>query len=309
MRVIFMGSPEFALPSLHVLAQDFDLVGVITQPDRPAGRGRRLTSSPVKLAALDLGISPLQPRRLSDPEVLIYLKQLDPHLIIVTAFGQILPSSILDLPPFGCINVHASLLPRWRGAAPVQAAILHGDHETGVTIMKMDPGLDTGPIISQKPVPILPQETGGDLSMRLASLGAKLLQETLTPYCNGKLHTIPQDDSLATSAPLLRKSDGILDWRKPSTSLHLQVRAYEPWPRSFFQWQNQRIAVRKARSQLDLIVNVGEVVRFADHPAVGTPLGALVLEIVHPPGRKPIPGNAFLNSAPSFLGSVLELPS
>ena len=309
MRVIFMGSPDFALPSFHVLAQDFDLVGVVTRPDRPAGRGRRLTASPIKLASLEIGVSPLQPRSLSSPEVLVSLRQLEPDVIVVAAYGQILPLSILELPPYGCINVHASLLPRWRGAAPIQASILHGDLETGVTIMKMDQGLDSGPIISQLSVPIHPEETGGELSTRLAALGAKLLQETITPYCSGNLPLIPQNDSLATSAPMLKKSDGMLDWRKSSSSLHFQVRAFEPWPRSYFHWQNQRIAVRKVQSQLDLAVGIGDVVRVGDLPAVGTSAGVLVLEIVQPPGRKPIPGDAFLNGSPSFLGSSLELPS
>ncbi len=309
MRVIFMGSPEFALPTLRILSQGFDLVGVVTQPDRPSGRGRKLSSSPVKLACMDLGISPLQPKRLSDPTVQAEIQRLAPHVIVVAAFGQILPPSILEIPSCGCVNVHASLLPRWRGAAPIQAAILHGDSETGVTIMKMDAGLDTGPIVSRLATPILPEETGGALSARLASLGAELLKETLTPFCEGQIAPNPQDDDLATSAPMLTKSDGFLDWRKPAATLYLQVRAYEPWPGSFFHWQNQRIVVRMARALAMDDAVIGKVSLVGHLPVVGTSSGALSLEIVQPAGRKSMPGDAFLNGSPSFLDCTLDPPS
>ncbi|HEY70256.1 MAG TPA: methionyl-tRNA formyltransferase [Anaerolineae bacterium] len=307
MRVIFMGSPDFALPTLRVLSQGFDLIGVVTQPDRPSGRGRKIASSPVKLASLDLGITPLQPKRLSDPAIQSQLQRLEPQVIVVAAFGQILPPSVLEIPSCGCVNVHASLLPRWRGASPTQAAILHGDMDTGVTIMKMDAGLDTGPIISKVSTPILPEETGGGLSARLASLGAQLLQETLTPYCEGQVSPVPQNDALATSAPMLTKLDGILDWGKPAAALALQVRAFEPWPRSFFQWQDRRIVVRKAHSLPMDDVAVGRVSLAGYLPVVGTSSGGLVLEILQPAGRKPMPGDAFLNGSPSFLGCNLEL--
>ena len=174
-RIVFMGSPGFALPTLKALADHFPVVGVVTQPDRPAGRGRHLQPPPVKTLAQSMGLPLIQPQRLQDPDAMARLRAWAPELIVVAAFGQILRPEVLNLPPYGCLNVHASLLPRWRGAAPVQAAILHGDPETGVTIMKMDPGLDTGPIISQRATRIGSEDTGGALSDRLARLGAQLL--------------------------------------------------------------------------------------------------------------------------------------
>ncbi|HEY5902380.1 MAG TPA: methionyl-tRNA formyltransferase, partial [Anaerolineales bacterium] len=181
-RLVFMGSPDFALPTLRALSERYQVVGVVTQPDRPSGRGRGLTPPPVKTLALELGLPLIQPERLRLPDAMEALRTFAPDLIVVAAFGQILKPSVLDLPRYGCINVHASLLPRWRGAAPINAAILHGDHETGVTIMRMDPGLDTGPILSQAAIPIGPDETAGELYERLSMLGAELLIETLPGY-------------------------------------------------------------------------------------------------------------------------------
>ncbi len=209
-----MGSPAFALPTLEVLATNYNLVGVVTQPDRPAGRGRALTPPPVKEKALEKGVAVIQPRRISSPEALDQLQIWSPDLIVVAAFGQILKTAVLDLPPEGCVNVHASLLPRWRGGAPIQAAILNGDRETGVTIMQMDAGLDTGPIISQEAIPIQPEDTGGSMDSRLAQLGANLLQATLPEFLAGNLLPQPQAEDQATFAPLLAKQDGLLDFNE-----------------------------------------------------------------------------------------------
>jgi len=187
LRIVFMGSPDFAIPSLNVLAENYTVVGVVTQPDRPAGRGRDLTPPPVKVLAQQHGLPFIQPDKLRQPEALEQLRLWHPDLIVVAAFGQILRTEVLDLPKWGCLNVHASLLPCWRGAAPVQAAILHGDDQTGITLMRMDPGVDTGPIISQRALSILPQDTAGSLGKRLAVLGAELLIETLPAYLNGQI--------------------------------------------------------------------------------------------------------------------------
>jgi methionyl-tRNA formyltransferase len=308
MRVVFMGSPDFALPSLHILAQDHELVAVVTQPDRPAGRGRKLAAPPVKIAALQLGIPVLQPISLKDADMPTQLKHHLPDVIVVAAYGKILPPAILELPPHGCVNVHASLLPRWRGGAPAQAAILHGDQETGVSIMRMDAGLDTGPIIAQRRTDILPDEIGGALSSRLASLGAELLAETLSPYCSGDIALCPQDDEQATFAPLLKKSDGLLDWRKTSLILYRQVRAFEPWPGSFFCWKDRRIAVRKAHSTPMDSAIPGRVTMTDDLPSIGTEAGLLVLDVIQPAGRKPMPASSFLHGAPDFAEAKLDVP-
>ncbi len=207
-RTVFMGSPEFAMPTLRILAERMPVAGVVTQPDRPAGRGRTLTPPPVKALAEELGLPLIQPRRLREPEAMQQLLDWKPELIIVAAFGQILRAEILELPAYGCVNVHASLLPRWRGAAPIHAAILSGDTQSGVTIMRMDAGIDTGPILSQKAVPILPDDTTASLGERLAQLGAELVAQTLPDYLNGKIKPVAQDEFTGqkpTYAPMLKK--------------------------------------------------------------------------------------------------------
>ncbi len=205
LTIVFMGSPDFSVPSLQMLAKHHRIIGVVTQPDRPAGRGRTLTPPPIKQAADDLELPVIQPKRLREPEAMEQLRQWKPDLIVVAAFGQILRPEVLDLPPLGCVNVHASLLPRWRGAAPIQASILQGDEQTGVTIMLMDPGVDTGPIIQQMATRIRPKETAGELSGRLAELGASLLSDTLPGYLSGKLIPQPQDNAQANYAAVLKK--------------------------------------------------------------------------------------------------------
>ena len=196
-RIVFMGSPEYALPALRLLDQTYQVAGVVTQPDRPAGRGRTLAPPPVKQLAEELGLPVMQPKRLREPESFAQLLAWQPDLIVVAAFGQILRQNVLDLPTLGCINIHASLLPRWRGASPIQAAIRHGDKQTGVTIMLMDRGVDTGPLLSQRVVDILPKDTAETLSQRLSISGAELLVETLPGFINGQIPPVEQDHSLA----------------------------------------------------------------------------------------------------------------
>jgi methionyl-tRNA formyltransferase len=295
-RIVFMGSPDFALPSLRALAQHFEVVGVVTQPDRPAGRGKRLAAPPVKTLAIELGIQVIQPNRLKEPQALAQLQSWAPDVIVVAAFGQILRKAVLELPPHGCINVHASLLPRWRGASPIQAAILHGDAEAGVTIMKMDAGLDTGPMLSKRGIPIQPDDTAATLSDKLAQLGAGLLVETLPRYLSGDLQPQPQPNEGVTEVSMLEKAEGELDFTATAAELERKVRAFNPWPGAYMMWNGQPLKVHRAhlasgRGQ------PGQRKVVDGSPAVFTADGVLVLDEVQPAGKKPMPGNVFLLGA------------
>ncbi len=295
-----MGSPDFALPTLKVLAGVFNVVGVVTQPDRPAGRGRKVQPPPVKILAEKLGLPIIQPSTLKDPEVMHQLGKLNPDVIIVAAFGQILREDVLRLPPYGCLNVHASLLPRWRGAAPIQAAVLN-DEITGVTIMKMDQGLDTGPILSQRAIPIPSDTTAGKLFSILAQMGADLLVETMSRYIRGEIEPQPQDDANATYAPRLKKEDGKLDYNQSASFLARQVQAYHPWPGTFQFFEGVYIKIFQAHA-----VDAAEVIpgkRYVvDHsPARGTAEGLLVLDKVQPAGKTPMTGEAFLHGTRSWI--------
>jgi methionyl-tRNA formyltransferase len=234
MRLVFMGTPNFAAASLEALLKsDHSVVGIVTQPDRPKGRGNILTPSPVKLLAQREQISLLQPLKMKDPEFFHALAGWKPDLIAVAAFGRILPPVILSLPLLGCINVHGSILPKYRGAAPIQWAIINGETETGITTMLMDEGMDTGAILLQETIPITPDDTVGTLSPRLAELGGNLLVETITRLKAGTLIPRPQDSSRATLAPLLKKEDGIIDWALPATALANRIRGLAPWPGAY----------------------------------------------------------------------------
>ena len=234
MRLVFMGTPDFASASLEALLRSNDsVVGIVTQPDRPKGRGQTLTPSPVKLLAQQVQIPLLQPLKMKDPEFLHALAGWKPDMIAVAAFGRILPPVILTLPPLGCINVHGSLLPKYRGAAPIQWAIINGETETGITTMLMDEGMDTGAILLQEAIPITTHETSGTLAPQLAELGGKLLVETITRLKAGTLVPQPQDTSRATLAPLLKKEDGAIDWTLPAMVLANRVRGLSPWPGAY----------------------------------------------------------------------------
>ena len=234
MRLVFMGTPDFAVASLEALLQSDDsVVGVVTQPDRPKGRGQVLTPSPVKLLAQREKIPLLQPLKMKDPEFLQTLAEWKPDLIAVTAFGRILPPVVLSLPPRGCINVHGSLLPKYRGAGPIQWAIINGEMETGITTMLMDEGMDTGAMLLQEAIPITPEDTAGTLSPRLAELGGRLLVETIARLKAGTLVPRQQDSSQATMAPLLKKEDGLIDWTLPAVALASRIRGLAPWPGAY----------------------------------------------------------------------------
>lgn len=234
MRIVFMGTPEFAVPSLEALLKSDDsVVGIVTQPDRPRGRGQRLSPSPVKVIAQREQIPLLQPTKMKDPAFLAELSSWKPDLIAVAAFGRILPPAILSLPPRGCINVHGSLLPKYRGAGPIQWALINGEAETGITTMLMDEGMDTGAMLLQARIDIGPEDTAGSLSSRLAELGGRLLVETLSQLKAGTLTPLPQDHSQATLAPLLKKEDGVIDWSLPAISIANRIRGLTPWPGAF----------------------------------------------------------------------------
>ncbi len=297
-RIVFMGSPEFALPTLSSLANSYHVVGVITQPDRASGRGRELKAPPVKSLALELNIPIMQPDKLRLPEPMEQLRAWAPDLIVVAAFGQILKKDVLELPKFGCINVHASLLPRWRGAAPINAAILAGDEETGVTIMKMDVGLDTGPMYVKRSIRLKPDDTTGSVLGILSTLGADLLNENLSDIISGKLTAQPQPAEGSTYAPMLKKEDGLLDFTQPAIALERRVRAMNPWPGAWFEWNGNPLKVTRA-----FVVSVekgpvsGSRFTVGGRPAVMSTDGALVLEEVQPAGRKIMSGRSFLAGA------------
>jgi methionyl-tRNA formyltransferase len=298
-----MGSPDFALPSLRLLAQNYDVVGVVTQPDRASGRGRELKAPPVKTLALELNIPVIQPQKLREPEAMEQLRAWNPELIVVTAFGQILKKNVLELPKQGCINVHASLLPRWRGAAPINAAILAGDEETGVTIMKMDEGLDTGPMLAKRSLRLAPDDTAGSVTQALSTLGADLLIETLPDYLSGRIVPQSQPDAGATYAPMLKKQDGLLEFTHPAHELERRVRAMNPWPGAWFEWSGNILKVMRASVSEAKGLRSG--IRFVveGRPAVMCTDGALVLEEVQPPGKRVMPGKSFLAGARNWESS------
>jgi methionyl-tRNA formyltransferase len=306
-QVVFMGTPEFAVPVLEALADAHQVVGVVTQPDRPGGRGRQLAPSPVKQVALERGLPLSQPQSLRTPEAVAQVAAWEPEVTVVAAFGQILRPDMLDLPPHGCLNVHASLLPRWRGAAPVPAAILAGDEVTGATIMQMDAGLDTGPILARREEPIRPDDTRATLEERLARLGAALLVETLPPYLAGDLLPQPQPEEGMTYAGQLRKQDGLLDWSTPAVELDRRVRAFNPWPGAFTTWRGRRLKVLRAAPLPGWRGDAppGTVFALADGVAVATGAGALRLEEVQLAGKRRMAISTFLCGQRGCVGSQL----
>ena len=296
-RIVFMGSPEFAREVLQKLVEQFPVIGVVSQPDRPAGRGKVLTPPPVKTLALELGIPVFQPEKLRAPEAFNTLVSLQPDLIVVAAYGQILRQALLDVPPFGCINVHGSLLPRWRGSAPVQAAIIHGDTHTGVTIMKMDAGVDTGAMLSSRVLPISPDDDSESLGSKLAFLGADLLVDTLPGYFAGEIVPIPQPEAGVTYAPMLKKEDGALDLSQPAVQLERKIRAYSPWPGTFLQFSGLPLKIKRARVVDNQYLEAGKLGVIDGLPAVGTGNGCLVLTEIQPAGKKAMNGKDFLHGS------------
>lgn len=306
-----MGTPEYALPSLERLVERYSVVGVVTQPDRPAGRGRRVEMSPVKEMALAEGIPVFQPARLRNVEAVEHIRAWAPDVIVVVAFGQILPGAVLGIPPHGVLNVHASLLPRWRGASPIQGALLAGDAVTGVTIMKLDEGVDTGPILAMRQIQIGPEESAGDLEPRLARLGADLLTEVLPAYLGGALVPYAQPVEGVTMTRLLRASQAMLDWSASAESLHNQVRAFSPTPGAYTIWDGLRVKVLKSTvAPRDAAIGLapGTVRMWHELPVVATGEGCLALVEVQIAGKRPMDGGAFVRGRRDFVGATLGTP-
>jgi methionyl-tRNA formyltransferase len=310
-RIIFMGTPGFAVPSLEALiCSTCQVVAVYTQPDRKSGRGQAVTSSPVKQLALSQGLEVVQPESLKAAGTAEGLADFAPDLIVVAAFGQILPTEILDLPKLGCLNVHPSLLPRLRGASPIATAILQGDDVTGVTIMLLDAGMDTGPILNQREVPISADDTTGSLAIRLAQTGAQLLMETLPLWIDGRIKPQPQQESRASYSKVINKSDGEIDWRLSTMELWRRVRAFDPWPGCYSWWRGKRL-------QLGQVVPLyaersgqpGEVIALSPPtPAtvgVRTGDGVLGLLRVQLEGKREISADEFVRGQRDFIGSRL----
>lgn len=311
-KILFMGTSEFAVPSLERLVeQKFILVAVVTQPDRPRGRGQRVIPSPVKVKAQEQGILVLQPEKIKLPDVQQTLFQLAPDLIIVVAYGQILPETILKIPPYGCINVHASLLPKYRGAAPINWAIIHGEKETGVTTMLMDKGMDTGPILLQERVSIELEDTAGSLHNKLAKLGADLLIRTLERLESGTLHPQPQDHTLATYAPLLKKEDELLNWTNSAEQIHNKVRGLNPWPGAYTLFRGKILKIWKTipiKNHFDKIdSSPGTVleIRRGEGPLIKTGEKCIILSELQPENRRIMTGDEFCRGYRIARGDVL----
>jgi methionyl-tRNA formyltransferase len=308
-KIVFMGTPDFAVPTLQALIQHHEVIGVVTQPDRPAGRGNQVHESPIKKVAVEAGIPVFQPEKLRRKEAVEELKKWQPDVYVVAAFGQILPQAVLDIPVYGSINVHASLLPRWRGAAPIQACIRAGDAESGVTIMKMDAGLDTGPMLAHRAIPLAPDETGQSLHDKLARIGSALLIETLPRYLSGVLQPQPQREEGVTYAPQIEKEEGRIDWTKSAVEIERLVRAFTPWPGTFTTWDGKLLKILRvsppsnpAASQAE----AGRVVKHQGQIAVQTGAGLLFPTQVQLEGKKATSVEDFARGYPQFIDAMLR---
>jgi methionyl-tRNA formyltransferase len=305
-RVVFLGTPDFAVPSLRALLDHpaFAVAGVVTQPDRPAGRGQQLRMPPVKALALARGLPAFQPETLRSAEAAARLAAWQPDVLVVAAFGQILRQPVLELAPHGCVNIHASLLPRWRGAAPIQYAIHAGDAETGVTIMKMDAGLDTGPMIASRAIPIAPDDTAAALHDRLAGLGADLLPGALLDYVEGRITPEPQPEEGVTLAPTLAKDAGRIDWTQSAAAIDRQVRAYDPWPGTFTFLEGALLKIIAGRPDPAAPVSdpPGTLVSHPGGLAVAAGEGLYILHTIQPAGKKAMSAASFLAGRPGAFG-------
>ena len=305
-RTVFMGTPAFAVPTLDILLQaGLSLVGVYTQPDRPKGRGQTLAAPPVKEMALRHGIPVFQPQKLRVPEVVEELRALSPDLIVVVAFGQILPRSVLEIPRYGCINVHASLLPKYRGAAPINQAIIDGETETGITTMLMDVGLDTGPMLLKRSLTIGPDETAGELHDRLCVLGGETMAATLQLLLRGELHPQVQDDSQTCYAAMLKKEDGRINWSQSAQQIHDRIRGLAPWPGTYTELNGEPLKLFLTR------VEAGEgepgtiLAPAVDAVRIACGSGVLAVRELQLPGKKRLAAADFLRGCPLPVGSHL----
>lgn len=320
LRIVYMGTPDFAVPALNsLIASDDEVVGVVTNPDRHSGRGKKMAAPPVKIVAENARIEVFQPRRVKTEEAIERIKAWEPDVIVVAAFGQILPPALLALPAHGCINIHASMLPRYRGAAPINWCIVRGEEEAGVTIMQMDVGLDTGPMLLWETLPIGPEETAQELHERLASLGADLITQAMTRLREGRLEAIPQDDARSTYAPMLTKEHGRIDWAAPARDVANLIRGFNPWPGAFAYLERpgeaERIKFHRARPLSAPHEGRGEPGEVLEADATTGRLviacgeGAIEALELQAPGRKSLPSGAFLNGFPLVPGDHFVLPT
>lgn len=305
MRVVFMGTPDFAVQSLNALVEaGHEVAAVITQPDRPKGRGNKLAFPEVKTRALELDLPVHQPVSVKEAGFLELLAQYSPDVIVVVAYGRILPQAVLELPPYGCINVHGSLLPAYRGAAPIQRAVLDGCAESGVTIMQMDAGMDTGDMLLQGSLPITEEDTSGTMFEKLAVLGGQLLIQALEQMAAGTLQPQQQEEAEATYAARILKEDEVVDWQRPATAIHCQIRGLAPTPGAYTMWNGQRLKLWKSRVvQQESGQLPGTVVQLGkDSLLVQTGAGCLELLELQPAGKKAMPAKAFCNGSGVTVG-------
>jgi methionyl-tRNA formyltransferase len=306
LRVVFMGSPGFAVPSLgHLVAGGYELA-VYTQPDRAGGRGRALAPSPVKQKALALGLTVVQPENLKSPPVVEQMAAFKPDVIVVAAFGQLLPKTVLELPRLGCLNVHPSLLPKYRGASPVAAAILAGDDFSGVSIMLLDAGMDSGPVLAQAQLPLADSDTAASLGEKLAIVGAGLLGEALVGWARGERKAKPQDDSRASYCQPITKEEGEIDWKLPAVDIWRRVRAFYPWPGSYTQWRGKTLKIIEAMPWTrPTSAKAGEVIALEEGFGIGSGDGVLNIVKLQLEGKQAMNAADFLRGQRDFIGSVL----
>lgn len=294
MRIVFIGTGEIGVPTLRALQKsEHELAGVVTQPDKPAGREQKITAPPVKAALAEAKMSILQPQKIKASDAIEQIRELTPDVVIVMAYGQILPRAVLEIPKIACLNLHTSLLPRWRGAAPIQAAIAAGDRETGITVMYMDEGLDTGDILLQRKIDISPSETGASLHDRLGEGAPEALLESLRLLARGNAPRIPQDKTLASYAPKLNRESGRINWNETVDVIERKIRAYDPWPGAFTELDDRKLKIFNA-SVVDLLGKAGEILRKDKELVIGAADRALSLTEVQLEGKRRMSAADFL---------------
>ena len=307
MKIVYMGTPAFAVPPLQsLITAGHELIGVITRIDKPAGRGKLLTPPAVKLAAEQSEVPVFQPKRVREPESIEAIRAMRPEVIVVAAYGQILPQELLVLPKYGCVNIHASLLPAYRGAAPINWAIINGEERTGITIMQMDEGLDTGAVLLQESIPIGSRDIAGSLTEKLSELGSWLIVDALSRIEGGVLPAVPQDPARATMAPLLKKKDGLIDWTMTAEQIHNRVRGLSPWPGAYSFLDGRLIKVLET----EVAEGAGDpgalIEQGKDGLAAGTGKGMLRIVAIQPEGKKPMSAAEFLRGHRGAVGKKFE---